>query len=473
MNAFEKTVEAQRIAAHPERSVFVMANAGAGKTHLLINRVARLLLTKIRPEKILCITFTKAAAAEMSERLFDVLGRWALYDDAALQQALDDLEGGEAVPRAPDDLAVVRRLFAQALETPGGLKIQTIHAFCESTLRRFPLESGVAPGFTVLEDSDARLLIDEALSGVARDALADPQLGAAFERLSATRRERDLRALLIGAVQRSAETERHIARYGGYEGAVAALAAELDVDRQKSAAVIQAEFIAALPRSKLVEAQSALAASGKNAQNRCAAPLNDFLQAQEAQAQWRFLAKLFFKSDGAPRGKYGDKTTATLAPWVEEFLLDLEQQFALANEKLKAASILADTAAYLTLQQALADRYRSVKAARAALDFDDLILGAQRLFDSAGAAWIMYKLDQGIDHILIDEAQDTSPGQWSVIEAPLKEFFWRRRRETIKSHLFCRGRHQTINLLVSGRRRRTVCRKRARPRRSNQSGGGF
>ena len=423
MNAFEKTVAAQQIAAHPGRSVFVMANAGAGKTHLLINRVARLLLTKIRPEKILCITFTKAAAAEMSERLFDVLGRWALLDDAALQKALDELEGVDAFPRAPEDLAVVRRLFAQALETPGGLKIQTIHAFCESTLRRFPLESGVAPGFTVLEDSDTRFLIDEALNSVAVDALMDEQLGAAFERLTAVRRERDLRALLIGAVQRNTETERNISHYGGFDGAIAALAAELGVDTDKSVDQIKSQFIAALPRAELTEAQSVLAASGKNAQKWCAAPLMNFLQSSDTQVQWRHLSKLFFKTNGEPRGKYGDKATEKLAPWVENFLCDLEEQFTRANETLKAASILADTSAYLTLQQRLAARFRSLKADRAALDFDDLIIGTQRLFDSAGAAWIMYKLDQGIDHILIDEAQDTSPGQWAVIEAPLKEFF--------------------------------------------------
>ena len=423
MSAFDQTVEAQRIAAHPARSAFVMANAGAGKTHLLISRVARLLLTRIPPAKILCITFTKAAAAEMSERLFKVLGGWTLSDDATLQTALDELEGKDARARNAQELSVVRRLFAQALETPGGLKIQTIHAFCESTLRRFPLEAGVAPGFTVLEDGAAGALIDDALNRIAARALEDKALAAAFARLSASRNERDLRALLINAAQRGAELEKMLAQRGGLDGAVSAVAAELGADPAQSENEIKKQFIATLSQSRIQEAQIALAASGKNAQKRCALPLAGFLKAQTLDDQWPFLFKLFFKNNGDPRGAYGDKSTARDAPWVEDYLIDLEQKFAATNETVKAAILLHDTAAYLNILSTLAETYREAKAAEAALDFDDLIVGAQRLFNSADAAWIMYKLDQGIDHILIDEAQDTSPSQWAVVEAPLKEFF--------------------------------------------------
>lgn len=423
MNAYDQTLEAQRIAAHPARSAFVMANAGAGKTHLLISRVARLLLAKIQPAKILCITFTKAAAAEMSERLFDVLGDWTLSDDEVLQDALNQLEGKDAFQRDAHELAVVRRLFAQALETPGGLKIQTIHAFCESTLRRFPLEAGVAPGFTVLEDGSAGSLLDDALNRVAADALQDTALAGAFARLSSNRNERDLRALLINAAQRSAELENLFAQKGGLDGVIAAIAAELGASSSRSDREIKKDFIAGLSRSKLHEVQSALAASGKNAQKRCALPLENFLNAQSPEEQWAWLLKLILKSNGDPRGVYGDKTTKKTAPWVDEYLIDIEQLFCSVLEDAKAAVLLHDTTAYLKLLSVLTEKYRAAKATEAALDFDDLIIGARRLFDSADAAWIMYKLDQGIDHILIDEAQDTSPGQWAVIEAPLKEFF--------------------------------------------------
>ena len=133
--------EAQKRAAVPDRSSWVSANAGSGKTRVLTERVARLLLAGTDPARVLCLTYTKAAAAEMQTRLFRTLGEWAMLDDAPLRAALAAL--GEPTHTIPaDGLARARTLFARALETPGGLKIQTIHAFCEALLRRFPLEAG-------------------------------------------------------------------------------------------------------------------------------------------------------------------------------------------------------------------------------------------------------------------------------------------------------------------------------------------
>ena len=120
----------QEEAADPTLSVFVTANAGSGKTKVLIDRIARLLLEGSKPSAFLCITFTKAAAAEMQSRLFERLGGWCVADDATLAKELAELPAPNA------DLGRARALFAQALETPGGLKIQTIHAFCERLLTR-------------------------------------------------------------------------------------------------------------------------------------------------------------------------------------------------------------------------------------------------------------------------------------------------------------------------------------------------
>ncbi len=161
-------VAAQVRAATPSASSWVSANAGSGKTRVLTDRVARLLLAGTEPQKILCLTYTKAAAAEMQNRLFKTLGAWAMLDDAPLRAALQVLgEPAAAIPAAR--LARARTLFARALETPGGLKIQTIHAFCEALLRRFPLEAGVAPGFGVLEERQARALRESVLDTLAAD----------------------------------------------------------------------------------------------------------------------------------------------------------------------------------------------------------------------------------------------------------------------------------------------------------------
>ena len=152
------TDDQQRKATDPLASVWVSANAGSGKTHALTTRVARLLLSGTAPERILCLTFTKAAAAEMSSRLYKRLGGWAMEEDGELAAIIEDMDG-----RAPDTakLATARKLFARAIETPGGLKIQTIHAFCESVLGRFPLEADVPPHFDILDERSAAELMEE------------------------------------------------------------------------------------------------------------------------------------------------------------------------------------------------------------------------------------------------------------------------------------------------------------------------
>jgi ATP-dependent helicase/nuclease subunit A len=172
--------EPQVQASHPRASVFVAANAGSGKTSTLVKRVARLLLDGARPEAILCVTYTKAAAAEMQRRLFDTLGKWAVARDAELRAILAELE------EESRELSKARALFARALETPGGLKIQTIHAFCEKLLRRFPLEAGVSPGFKVLDDVAAAEVSARAREGVAALAMEHPDgpVGAAYAHFS-------------------------------------------------------------------------------------------------------------------------------------------------------------------------------------------------------------------------------------------------------------------------------------------------
>ena len=155
---YAAATEGQRLAALPESSAWVEANAGSGKTKVLIDRVARLLLRRVEPDSILCVTYTKAAASEMQARLFERLGGWCVMHAAQLKQKLCDLEGRPLESYGEEDIGRARELFAKALETPGGLRIETIHAFCGRVLRRFPLEAQVSPGFTELDERAGRLL---------------------------------------------------------------------------------------------------------------------------------------------------------------------------------------------------------------------------------------------------------------------------------------------------------------------------
>src|SRR5690606_7125919 len=175
---WQAAIDGQASAAEPDANAWVAANAGSGKTKVLIDRVARLLLRGADPDSILCVTYTKAAASEMQDRLFERLGDWCVADDLALRADLETLERRKDF--SPEEMGRARQMFARALETPGGLRIETIHAFCGRLLRRFPLEAGIAPGFRELDDEASDELWASAfLQRGARVAHGEPDLSAA------------------------------------------------------------------------------------------------------------------------------------------------------------------------------------------------------------------------------------------------------------------------------------------------------
>jgi ATP-dependent helicase/nuclease subunit A len=411
------TIHPQQRAANPKTSAFVAANAGSGKTKTLVERVARLLLHDARPEAILCVTYTKAAAAEMQRRLYHQLGGWAVMADDALAQRLADL--GEA-PNL--DLTKARRLFARALETPGGLKIQTLHAFCEKLLRRFPLEAGVSPSFKVLEDVAAA-----EVSAAARDALAlhaaahpDGAIAAAYAHFAVELAIGDFEGLL-----KTFETERaaigaYLAAYEGLQGAAADVwhacgFAGVPTDPE----ALQAQAVAACDWARWRESAGHLIAGGKATDVTLGQSMAALAEAQGgAFAEvWR----LFSTDKGEPRARMG---TAGLSASVLAHLREEQERLHGVCKRAKAARVAQDTVHALTLAEAYARIYEIEKAVRGALDFPDLIARTRRLLtERADAAWVLYKLDGGVDHVLLDEAQDTSPEQWAILEALTAEFF--------------------------------------------------
>ncbi|WP_299133608.1 double-strand break repair helicase AddA [uncultured Amaricoccus sp.] len=406
MNA---ALEAQIRAATPDASSWVSANAGSGKTRVLTDRVARLLLSGTDPGKILCLTYTKAAAAEMQNRLFAALGRWAMLGDAELRAALRALgEPGATIP--PVDLDRARTLFARALETPGGLKIQTIHAFCDSLLRRFPLEAGVAPRFSVLEDRQARALREAALDAVAE---AEPAIFGAM-------------AFYLGGGEPDpflAEIAHARALFAGPFDA-ASLAARLGAPAGVTPADLLAEV--AVPEAAL-RALIPILLDSSPADHRLAHRLAGILAAPERDRLPLLEdALLFGANTKAPFTPNGAPTKAIRGdhPALVATLDALEDRVATARPRRVALSALAKSATLNQFARAFLDRYDARKRALGALDFDDLIERSVRLLERPEtAAWVLYRLDGGLDHILVDEAQDTSPSQWRVIEAISAEFF--------------------------------------------------
>ncbi|MDX6751119.1 double-strand break repair helicase AddA [Geminicoccaceae bacterium 1502E] len=414
---------AQRRAADPRRSVWVTANAGTGKTRVLTDRVLRLLLDGAHPESILCLTFTKAAAAEMTHRLEQKLASWAVErDDAQLSEEIGALSG-EPPPAAV--LARARRLFARVLDLPRGLAITTIHSFCQSLLRRFPLEAGVAPHFeTIDERTTAELFVEARETVLGPERLRRPALARAVEMLAGILTDGSLTEALgevIGDRLRLARAKR---RFGGIEGLLAAIDEKLEappgVEPHEHVLCACADGI--VDHEGLQAAANALLASGVNDRKR-AERILPWLNAVPADRLTLFedYKRAFLTADGE-----GIKNLAAKAveDWARSVLVREQARILRVCEQQKAIAIARRTQALLLVADSVIEVYERQKERQALLDYDDLIERARALLaDPQRTEWVFYKLDQSIDHVLVDEAQDTSPAQWEIIERLTDEFF--------------------------------------------------
>ena len=424
-----ETEHAQAIASDPTISAWVSANAGAGKTHVLKLRVLRLLLAGTAPERILCLTYTKAAAAEMAQRIFKDLSDWTTSDDATLSATITRLVGQ---PPANSDLRTARQLFARAIETPGGLKIQTIHAFCERLLQRFPLEAGVAPAFSILDDETGSALRAEAINRTLGEANADTagELAAALNTAVMYAADERFDELLAAALAKRAWLE-DVSRLplvrGGraYEKLEAYYRQLFDVSPDATAAGILAEIGALLTDAELRAAIAALATGGKN-DLKLADRLGKALATSEPLERLAAFSEAFLTGKGEPRADRGflSKAVSAAEPAVATKLANARDRLYVLAQRRRSLQVVAATLALIRLADRVMQHYAEAKARRAALDFDDLIVRTSNLLSSSSAAdWVLYKLDGGIDHILVDEAQDTSPLQWTIIESLASEFF--------------------------------------------------
>ncbi len=410
-------IDYQVRAADPGLSVFVTANAGSGKTTTLVNRVARLLLGGASPGEILCVTYTKAAAAEMQARLFETLGKWAVMDDAALSKSLTGLDGRDPSGLSAADLSSARRMFARALETPGGLKIQTIHAFCEKLLRRFPLEAGVSPRFTVLENEAALALSREAREDLALAAFRDPEglIGQAYSHFAVELHWDGFQSLLAMI---ESDRAKLLAYVDGVEaGQMPGPHALTGADPDTSPEQIEADFLGGLDPAAWRRMTFAMGTGSVTDQKLGAA-----MQAA-CPPDWTFagIGGVFLTKEGEPRARMA---TRSAPPAAADYLTTLQLKYLSARDSLRKAKIADDTVKLLTLARAHAAFYENAKAARGALDFSDLVARTVDLLtERSTAAWVLYKLDGGIAHVLIDEAQDTAPDQWAIVRALTGEFF--------------------------------------------------
>ena len=421
----ERVGARQREGADATFSAWVSASAGAGKTRVLRDRVLRLLLAGVSPQRVLCLTFTKAAAAEMARRINTELGDWAVLEDEGLSARLAAL-GGE--PPTDDVTRRARQLFARVLEVPGGMKIMTIHAFCQSVLRRFPLEAGVMPHFQVMEDRDAGELLEDAKAELlARAHTDDGELSAAVAIVASRVHEARFPELLSEVARTRAAFAKMLLDTGGFEGARARIADVLGVSPDIDPASVLEETCsdASFDGSALRDAAALLAAGSKTDQAR-ARVLDDWFAADLPDRRARFDAYslAFLTKEGEPRKQLATKGIRESRPDADSALHAEAERLCAVRDRLRKADLYVANAALIRVAAELVASYEARKAAGGRLDYDDLIGRTRMLLRGAGAAaWVLFKLDGGIDHVLIDEAQDTNPEQWDVVLALVEEFF--------------------------------------------------
>ena len=421
----------QGAASNPHTSAWVSASAGSGKTKVLTDRVLRLLLNRVRPHRIVCLTYTKIAAAEMLDRIMRSLRLWSDCPNAELDQRLRSLLG--EVPN-DEQLALARRLYGILLNSAHGLKIQTIHSFCESLLGRFPIEAGVPPNFKIIDSLTASLLLNRAKNGLISAVENEPlhplkehltrligtmgEWGFGFDNRNAPLKlflefKDDFFALLAG---------------DGIDAWAEALAAELGINPSSQEASLSRAAMAEpmLPVEQLRRTLPIFAQGSPTLDKQMGEALAGLLEQTPDQRITSFdsYAAILLTQKGQPRANAPTKGLLKSHGEALEIIAREKQRIHTTALQLELLGRYHNTVALMRVGGAILQSYQLLKQQQLRLDFDDLILKTRTLLEmNNGVSWVMYKLDQGIDHLLVDEAQDSNEAQWAIIAKIVEEFF--------------------------------------------------
>ncbi len=441
----------QAEATIPHHDVWVAASAGSGKTTVLTNRVLRLLLPDPEgkwegsaPHKILCITFTKAAAALMAIRIQKRLGAWTMMAEDALIKDLEKLTGSRATA---DMVNAARQLFSRVLDVPGGLSIMTIHSFCQSTLARFPLEAGLTPGFKILDESPARELLSQSIMSMIWDIECNkaPHLEDSFNRIALHIDLDKLKSTLLGLRDSAERLEAFSKEYGEGAELRANLLKLLGLEADSTAEKIIYKFVTSRQVESLNQLTKVLAEGPKTNQD-CGQTIADWIALPIPQRMGQIYAyyDAFFTKKGTVRSLKG-KLEENHPHEFQIFIRESESLMTLFGQ-LDTISQVDQTVDFLTISLEALRRYRIQKTRQNALDFGDLITKTRKLLMEKGQEWVHFKLDEGIDHILVDEAQDTNRHQWDIIRYLSDEFLsgWGKENKSPRSLFVVGDKKQSI-----------------------------
>ena len=398
----------QDIAANPTENVWVQANAGTGKTSVLVQRLLRILfrVPNCEASGILCLTYTNAGAGEMRNRILSALREWATATDAELIDLLDGIAINR--PASPDDIAYAREIFFKFIDAPEILKIKTIHGFCEEILHRFPIEAGLSPSWTLVSDSAQRLLLQDAFSNLIKSPENNPCVYDAFahivDRVSENYLD-DLLDILSSQYKLFFQIE-NLVKYREYF--IDTIKKTLNIERTKNLGFNPSEL------QDIIN----LAQQEQNSSKKPVKYLDEIInltkQYINKTADFEIYKTAYLNANGEPKVTVSKK----------EYLIAEQNRVYELNQHNANQTLFKDTVALFDLSVAFAAEYRRLKRARNLLDFEDLILYTRKLFsDSSSMGWVLSQLDVSLSHILVDEAQDTSPIQWEILRLLASDFF--------------------------------------------------
>ena len=399
---------AQDMAANPSENIWVQANAGTGKTSVLIQRLLRILFRTddLHNCGILCLTYTNAAAGEMRNRILAALREWATAPDDELSNMLDGISINS--PATADDLARARAIFFFYIDNPDILKIKTIHGFCEEILRRFPLESGIPPTWTLVSGPLQRTLLNDTFSKLINSA-NDERVNAAFAHIVGRVSENYLDDILsiLCTQYKDFFQITNIDNYRKYFIDTTRKYLNLDTTIQTEIPTEQLQ--------KILDYTTELAKDSKKPAGYLTDIINLTKQYIDKSIDFeKYKLAYINKTDGKKR-RYINKY---------QLLADEQERVYATDQRNIATQMFNDTTAMFDLSAAFAKIYRDIKKSKNLLDFEDLILYTRQLFSNPETmGWVLSQLDSRLTHILVDEAQDTGPLQWDILRMLAGDFF--------------------------------------------------
>lgn len=402
---------AQIKAADPSYSVWVSASAGTGKTKVLTDRVLRLLLQNVQPSKILCLTFTKAAATEMMHRINNELISWSIMTHDKLSEKLTQLLGRQSTEK---EKISAQNLFITLQNSLTDIQIHTIHGFCHSILRLFPLESGIKPGFILISDFQAAYILKKITQDIQSKYLTSEILWP----ITKYTHEQVIEDLISEIINKKNKFQNLINKFKTYDAYKLYLQNILNIKHHNISEILSKLFIT-LKKHGILEQTNDTEA------NKIIDRYNDILlNTDDLAKKYLALKSIFLTSKSTARSKILSKKALLSYPDLEIRLSIIQNNFCTTHDAINSLNIIEMSVSLFSLAALIIESYEAYKLSHGYIDYDDLInITYKLLANDTFNSWVNYKLDGFVSHILVDEAQDTSLEQWNIINAITQEFY--------------------------------------------------